>query len=140
MRPSGIVIVGFLAVCTIHCASARVVTIQAGRGGVVALPPSSVGGADPQNERAAGEALMAKNCAPNAYKIIEEGEALAGYYSNTQGRMNTHETTMGVGPGMSQTQGYGYGSAQTYSTPTYEWRIRYECVVPGSSSAPASAP
>lgn len=140
MRLSGIVIAGFLAVFATQCASARVVTTQAGRGGVVALPSTYMGAADPQKERAAGEALMAKNCAPNEYKIVEEGEALAGYFSNTQGRINTQETTMGVGPGMSQTQGYGYGSAQTYSTPRYEWRIRYECVVPGSSSAPASAP
>ncbi|MBI3535162.1 MAG: hypothetical protein HY072_06725 [Deltaproteobacteria bacterium] len=92
------------------CATARTVSMQPGKGGVVSLNP-------PQNPeaRAKAEELMRSNCHGKKFEIVEEGEAVIG-----QEVYGKQDTSLGKSSIWST-------SSSTTENKT-EWRITYKCI------------
>jgi hypothetical protein len=67
----------FLLLILCACATARVVKVQPGQGGVVAVMP-----AQNAEARQKAEDLMSANCQGQGFDIIEEGEAVVGQSLN----------------------------------------------------------
>ncbi len=106
-------ILSFAAVLAIlpmaACSSARVVSMEPGEGGQVALSARDSDGA---REKAAN--LMAQNCAGHRYKVVKEGEEV-------------------VGSKTSSTSGKSIWSKSLRSTSSdtdnkTEWRMTYKCL------------
>jgi hypothetical protein len=92
------------------CATARVVTVQPGRGGVIAIAPAN----DPEARQKA-DVIMKQNCGEKKVEIVEEGEAVVG-------QTISNSSTGNVAGGSIYSSGTSYASNQT------EWRITYKCL------------
>ncbi len=106
--PFGIAALVFI----LSCAHVRTVKVQPGEGGEIAVFP--------QNDleaRGKAQTLMADNCRPKKFKIVEEGEVVTGQSTQQQAQVNPNKYTGGA-----------TASGSTYTTNTTEWRIKYRCV------------
>lgn len=68
------------------CATARVVTVQPKKGGVIAVMP-----AQDLEAREKANALMAGNCGAGKYEITEEGEVVVGVTHSSAEWLHGHE-------------------------------------------------
>ncbi len=93
----------------VSCASARVVTVEPGQGGIIAVNPK-----DSSDAREKAVALMSENCR-GKYKIVKEGEEVVGQTSQSQttaGRSLFNKAAL---------------NTSSNSTNKTEWRITYKC-------------
>ena len=94
----------------IGCATARVVKLEPGNGGIVALHEGLFGDA---HEKA--NDLMRANCSGRSnVLVLEEEEAVIGKKIHTD-RYNHNDSF------------FGRGTSDSESTENIEWRIRYRC-------------
>ena len=99
-----------LAVLLVGCASARMVSMQPAKGGVIAvLPSGSV------EARQKATVMMQNNCGSKKVEITEEGEAVIGHTST--GSANTSLTGHLLGT-----------NTNSDTTQKTEWRITYKCI------------
>ena len=101
------------ALFLVSCSHARVVQLEPGRGGVIALSSR-----DSQGARQRAERLMADNCGRNEFQIVQEGEAVVG--STTSSPFTAGRVSRNVG--------VGFGTSS--SRDSTEWRLQYRCVTP----------
>jgi hypothetical protein len=92
------------------CSSARVVSVEPGEGGQVALSSKNSDGA-----REKAMALMQDNCGSKTVKVIKEGEAVVGQNASSQ-------TTAGR-----SLLGRPALNTSSRSTDRTEWRLDYKC-------------
>ena len=112
-----VVCVAFAAL--VGCATARVVTVQPKKGGVIGIH-NGLGG----DARVKAEELMRANCM-GPFEITEEGEVVTGSVSS--GSAQTSEPTKKGKYTTSTT------STSTSTQDTTEWRLTYKCT--GSEKA-----
>lgn len=98
------------ALCS--CATARVVDMEPGRSGTIAVHDGIIGDA-----RSKAADKMKENCSGKNYTVVKEGESVVG-----------HDTTNHKGGGsivkVLSGDGGGGDSSQRDAT---EWRIKYKC-------------
>ncbi len=92
------------------CATARVVSSQPGKGGVIAVNPPNDADA-----RSKAEELMRANCHGKKFEIVEEGEAVIG--TTSYGHENTS---------LSKSSLFSSTSQETENKT--EWRMSYRCL------------
>jgi hypothetical protein len=109
---------------------ARDVKVKPQTGGVIAVPTN------PRVEdRTKAEQRMTSVCAPNPYKVLEEGEVVTGTVTHTNGsdtkRDDNRQTTNLWGMNFVSGQAAGTEtSSHATTSATKEWQISYECSVP----------
>ena len=91
------------------CATARVVKSQPGKGGIIAVIPK-----DSAEARQKAMDIMATNCTPKKPEILEEGEAVVGQSSHSNGNASVVGSFIGT-------------SSTTSSHQETEWQISYKC-------------
>ena len=99
-----------LPLFVVSCSSVRVVSVEPGEGGQVAVSPR-----DSEDARQKAIAMMQENCGSRHYKITKEGEEVIG--SSTR-------STANAGRGMFGGVVMNGASSSTQKT---EWRLTYKC-------------
>ena len=90
------------------CATARVVTQQPGKGGVISYPQGH------EESRMKTMEMAKRNCKGHEVDITEEGEVVVG--QSTSGSSNTGKATFGLST-----------NASSSTTQVTEWRMTYVC-------------
>ncbi len=102
---------GTLAIALSGCATARLVSQQPGKGGVIAVIPT--GNAEARQK---AQVIMDANCGSKKSEITEEGEVVIGTTSNSSGNTSLYgKKSIGT-------------STTTNTTQQTEWRLTYKCI------------
>lgn len=107
MKRSAILGLVLATAALVGCATARVVSVQPGEGGIVAVSP-----AQSAEARQKAQAIMERNCGSRRVKIVSEDEAVVGQQTYVSG---------------SDYRRAGTFSAASQTQDQTEWRIRYKC-------------
>ncbi|MGZ3699775.1 MAG: hypothetical protein ACXWP5_16775 [Bdellovibrionota bacterium] len=111
------IVVGFAALSIIiGCATARTVSVQPGKGGVVAVNPPQ----DPEARQKA-EMIMGQTCNGKKWEIVEEGETVIG--QSTRGDTGTSYNNNRNAPIL-----FSSTSSSSETVNKTEWRINYKCI------------
>jgi len=119
-----------LGIALTACSGIRVVRASKA-GGEIALIGDREGAMDKARDE------MARVCGgPNAYEVVEEGEAVVGEVTDTRGSASQGTGVFG--------QPTTYGSAHSETTQKTEWRVKYACKgaqpPPSGNPPPANPP
>src|SRR5690349_10973689 len=117
---SSLVTVSMLALA--GCGTARLVTRQPGRGGVIAIESQ-----ESSADRGKAEGIMRETCRGKRFEITEEGEVVTGVLTTKKGEDN--KVSSGYTPGPY----YGGGSYKIKNivketSNVTEWRIQFRCI------------
>jgi hypothetical protein len=109
------------------CATARMVEVEPGVGGVIAVfPPQDL------DARAKANQLMLNNCGGGQFRVVSEGEVVVGQITTSDAsRTKDKERTW---DGKSETE---TATATTQTQNQTEWRITYRCA---AAPMPAAYP
>lgn len=125
-------LLGSLLALGLGCSHARLVEIQSGGGGVVAIPDNT--NSWPNYNHKHAEELMAKQC-PHGYIIDDEREVVVGQVAHTNVETEQHKvpilTAIGLAPAKLETQ------QTTNYVDQKEWRIWFH---PKGAMPPSNVP
>lgn len=109
--------VGIISVASlVSCATARMVNVEVGEGGEIAVSPR-----DNQEARDKATLIMQQNCGAKKFKIVKEGEVVVGQSTSA----STH-----IDDGRPSYYGTRSATVNTtqHSQDVKEWHIYYKCV------------
>lgn len=122
-RSSSASLCAFFLLTLSACATARVVEVYPGKGGVISLsPPQS------PEAREKAKALMSDGCQGKKSTIVKEGEVVVGQKSEGE-EESTQEDKRSTNLFTGKTSSKPMGKTRSSSTTSNltEWRITYRC-------------